>query len=77
MACQRAPLQACVSFCVCGHPPAWAAKQYHAPWPDAVLQEVERYKAAFSRPGSLTAAIHYYRAAMRTGTWWQLPAAEK
>lgn len=35
------------------------------------VQELERYKAAFSRPGSLTAAINYYRASFASTTkWW-------
>ena len=41
------------------------------------VQDVERYKAALSRPHALSAAIHYYRAALRTSTKWHIPAAER
>lgn len=41
------------------------------------LQDVERIKAAFARPGCLAASLAYFRAAMKTGTKWDLPAAEK
>ena len=40
-------------------------------------QDVERLKAAFARPGSLAASLAYYRAALATGTKWDLPGAEK
>ena len=38
--------------------------------PGAITKDdVERFKQAFARPGSLTAAINYYRAAIDAATW--------
>lgn len=41
------------------------------------LQDIDRVKAGLSRPGSLTAGLNYYRAAIAQGTKWRLEAAEK
>lgn len=51
----------------------WMTQAPHgALTPGAITEkELERYKAAFSRPGSLTAAINYYRASFASTTkWW-------
>ncbi|KAL4439753.1 hypothetical protein ABPG75_002754 [Micractinium tetrahymenae] len=40
-------------------------------------QDVARYKAALARPGRLTAALGWVRAAFRAATKWDLPALDK
>jgi hypothetical protein len=41
------------------------------------VQDVERYKAAFSRPGSLAGAMSYYKASLAANTKWWDETAEK
>ena len=46
------------------------ASKRHVHAPGAITKDdVERYKQAFARPGSLTAAINYYRAIIDAATW--------
>jgi pimeloyl-ACP methyl ester carboxylesterase len=40
-------------------------------------KDVERYKAAFSRPGSLAGAMSYYKASLAANTKWWDETAEK
>ncbi len=42
-----------------------------------VLQDVERYKAAWSRPGTLAGALSYYKASMAASTKWGNDWTEK
>lgn len=45
--------------------------------PSRPVQDVERYKAAFSRPGSLAGAMSYYKASIAANTKWWDETAEK
>lgn len=45
--------------------------------PCTMLQDLERYKAALARPGRLTAALAWVRAAFRAATKWDLPALDR
>jgi hypothetical protein len=41
------------------------------------MQDIERYKAAFAQPYSLTAAVNYYRASIDNQTRHPVPEIEK
>lgn len=42
-----------------------------------VMQDIERYKVAFSRPGALTAALNYYRALLDEATLHPDPSIQR